>query len=348
MKGKGEGESPVSMNNKKNVKAAYKQKCRVAKTLTVLESVEDKFSRQFNIPLENLSHEFTTNIALTSKFNEDSGISCDNIGNWNGDSDINWNAIPECLVPSAGELDEDRSNRKQQQLTSLIFYVCQVINLLNNGALTLVDFGAGSGHSGLLIAHFFPTVRVILAERKAYSNQVALNRMEKCNLSNVLIYDGDINSILDAYSFDIGVSLHSCGQFTDIALQLCKKIGASFVLVPCCYGQIARPPPFYINGINISVPSVGLSCVDITPDDFKLIASGADYNVASNSDSVGTLDFQIAKRCMRLIDVDRLYQISQSSNVKYTTFALCSLFPLSCSPKNNVIVGITDKKMIDS
>jgi hypothetical protein len=35
----------------------------------------------------------------------------------------------------------------------------------------------------------------------------------------------------------------SCGLLTDIALHICNKYKASFVITPCCYGQIANPPP---------------------------------------------------------------------------------------------------------
>lgn len=38
--------------------------------------------------------------------------------------------------------------------------------------------------------------------------------------------------------FDIGVCLHACGVATDLVLQCCLDKNASFVICPCCYGNI--------------------------------------------------------------------------------------------------------------
>ena len=179
------------------------------------------------------------------------------------------------------------------------------------------------------------------------------------------------------------MSLHSCGLLTDFALELCLQSRASVVLSPCCYGQIAKPPPAFEDlktemppssletqseGI-ITIPK-GLSVVSTAAwskfhillngiDDKKLLEGSEDnitllkcfQSVASGADFANNFDdekaicltepFLLAKRCMRLIDYDRALSFLSSASklgCRYA-FRLTSLFPLSCSPKNDVIVG---------
>ncbi|CAM9708974.1 unnamed protein product, partial [Heterosigma akashiwo] len=47
--------------------------------------------------------------------------------------------------------------------------------------------------------------------------------------------------------------------------------------------------------------------------------------------------FQVAKKCMMIVDADRNSWAAEAAG--YST-SLESLFPLSCSPKNNLIVGV--------
>ena len=39
-------------------------------------------------------------------------------------------------------------------------------------------------------------------------------------------------------SFNLGMALHACGVATDLVLQRCLSVNASFVVCPCCYGSI--------------------------------------------------------------------------------------------------------------
>jgi hypothetical protein len=253
--------------------------------------------------------------------------------------------------------------------------------------------------------------------------QVARERIKKCHLSNVQIYLHDARDIVTSgyiSGFALGTSLHSCGQLTDIALDLCARSCASFVLSPCCYGQIAKPPPAFEvedndlvalgaeeeeggEGIittpenrvlaemqtmsqfhvlldtivapppaadvnedsgesdqksqsrQITHPFQGLAAPSSPQSPFQSIISGADF--ANNFDekdarsgrgghgSITTAlseSFLLAKRCMRLVDMDRcLHFLRRARHLCGASYQcrLTSLFPLSCSPKNNVVVG---------
>ena len=85
---------------------------------------------------------------------------------------LDWDTIPLDLDPAAGELNVLRTTRKRDQLASLIFLIEQEIYHRAEAEPTVIDFGAGSGHLGILIAHRNPHVKVVLVERKAYSIEV--------------------------------------------------------------------------------------------------------------------------------------------------------------------------------
>lgn len=209
--------------------------------------------------------------------------------------EIEWETLPIALDPAAGEIEKgsSRVTRKRQQVASLIQFVEEEIAFLraqrkvkdkvnNDSKLRIVEFGAGSGHVGLLLAFRNPDVHVTLCERKVYSVQVARERVASLGLSdNVDVFCGDLrdlpplqqvsscqsNTFSSSSSsssstssptppsssslssersiplFHIGIGLHCCGLLTDLALRMCCQEKASFVIVPCCYGQITNPPP---------------------------------------------------------------------------------------------------------
>ena len=250
--------------------------------------------------------------------------------------DIDWSLLPTSLDPAAGELQPDRAQRKRQQIMSLIHILERDIAPLYEN-MTVVDFGAGSGHLGLLFAFRNPSSNVILAERKEYCVEIAHDRIRSCQLSNVSVYSRDIRYVMDDLSFDVGVSLHSCGQLTDTALDICRKTQASFVITPCCYGQIASPPPSFVPDF-VNLPFEAFKYLsEISCDVFRAIASGADYN--SNEEHN-----PLAKQCMRIVNLDRMLSFCSVTSVPYQ-FYLASLVPLNCSPKNDVIVAINRYKL---
>lgn len=296
----------------------------------------------------------------------------------NSEKNIDWDAIHHCIDPESGELDIDRCNRKRNQISSLVNIIEReiehlMINRPSTGErpLTIVDFGAGSGHLGLLIACRNPKVHVILAERKEYSVNVARQRINLCQIQNVSIYNQDIRNLFDKESslidFEIGmgVSLHSCGLLTDIAIQLCVASKAPFVITPCCYGQIAKPPSDYCSIIASNEIALRLHRSKIVfqrdVSAMEIIASGADFSIGFESDFEHKEEFCLAKRCMRAIDIDRAIRVCESNcffsdetqlslekpekaiidngRSGYYTCSISSLRPITCSPKNNIIIG---------
>ena len=160
-----------------------------------------------------------------------------------------WGRVPSGLDPSDGELDEGRSARKRQQLGSMVAYVLPLIRADD----VVVDFGAGSGHLGLLLAWLRPDCHVVLVERKEYSAIYGRRRIAAMQLKNCEFFCGGIEEFgelqvvaeqppaaaptaMPRYGgrVDVGVAMHACGLLTDLAIDLCVQRGARFAFCPCC------------------------------------------------------------------------------------------------------------------
>jgi hypothetical protein len=65
--------------------------------------------------------------------------------------------------------------------------------------------------------------------------QVALTlahrRIQELKLKNVEIRLDDLQNVSSDWKFDVGLALHACGMLTDVVLERCLHIKASFVLV---------------------------------------------------------------------------------------------------------------------
>ena len=96
---------------------------------------------------------------------------------------VDWSAVPPALDPrneTCALHKPGRADRKRAQLASLVSHA---LGVLRAGDVC-VDFGAGSGHLGLLLAYLRPDCRVILVERKEYSVLQARARIATVALDN--------------------------------------------------------------------------------------------------------------------------------------------------------------------
>ncbi|CAK0898233.1 unnamed protein product [Prorocentrum cordatum] len=150
--------------------------------------------------------------------------------------DARWREAPAGLDPAEGELDEARAARKRDQVVGVAAYAMEAMPL---GA-RVVEFGAGSGHLGVLLAHLRPDASVVLVECKDYSVPVARQRIRGLGLGNCEVFHGTVDAFAASGApFDLAVGLHTCGLLADAVLALAVKRGAAACLVPCCYGQVA-------------------------------------------------------------------------------------------------------------
>ena len=143
-----------------------------------------------------------------------------------------WASLPPLVNPDSA-LPQARRARKQGQLESLALALVELARPGN----TLVDFCAGGGHLGLLLAHLLPDSTVHMVENKEESLARARARGLAMERPNSWFFQSN----LDYYRgrFAVGASLHACGLATDLVLRQCTAAGAAFVCCPCCYGGVA-------------------------------------------------------------------------------------------------------------
>ena len=205
-----------------------------------------------------------------------------------------------------------RLERKIEQLDNM---VAAVMDSVAEGD-TIVDFCSGGGHLGIVLAHLLPRCRVVMVDNKEESVRQARIRVAQLKYPNVSL----IQSNLDYFngSFDLGVALHACGVATDLVLQACLSNRASFVLCPCCYGNLALELP-------VQYPQSRLYRErSILSPDFAHLARGADHVTA------------IGRLCMAAVDLDRIAR----ANEEGYRVSLKKLKPDSCTPKHDLIIGL--------
>jgi len=187
---------------------------------------------------------------------------------------------------------------------------------LSDNVLTIVDFCSGAGHLGIILAHEFPQCKVVIVEAKWGSLRFAQQRIHALNLTNTTLCLTHLKGFIG--TFDIGVSLHACGSLTDMIIAKCVRSHAAVVSSPCCYGKI-QPSS------NLSYPQ-SRHFREVRSDCFIKIAKMADCEY-DNEDP------------MCAVDVDRTMYLG---DVGYRFVTLHKLKPLTCSPKNNLIVAYID------
>ncbi|XP_064306120.1 glutathione S-transferase C-terminal domain-containing protein isoform X2 [Phalacrocorax carbo] len=232
---------------------------------------------------------------------------------------LDWTNLPSAVSPGEGKMSRDRALRKQQQLNNL---VAAVTKLAKPGDV-IVDFCSGGGHVGIVLAHMMPSCQVVLIENKELSLIRAKDRSDELGLNNIWF----IQANLDYFNgtFNIGVALHACGVATDMVIEHCIKARAAFVISPCCYG-------FIQNTMKFKYPR---------SHQFKEILSYKEHMILCRFADQTAVQLPperrlIGKQCMGLVDLDRAW----AAEAHNYSVQVISMEPESCSPKNNMFVGI--------
>ncbi|XP_035180872.1 glutathione S-transferase C-terminal domain-containing protein isoform X2 [Oxyura jamaicensis] len=232
---------------------------------------------------------------------------------------IDWTNLPSAVSPGEGKMSSDRALRKQQQLNNL---VAAVTKLVKPGDV-IVDFCSGGGHVGIVLAYMLPSCQVVLIENKELSLIRAKDRSDELGLNNISFIQANLDYFKG--TFNIGVALHACGVATDMVIEHCIKARAAFVISPCCYG-------FIQNTVKFKYPR---------SNQFKEILSYKEHMILCRFADQTAVQLPperrlIGKQCMGLVDLDRAWA-AEGSNY---SVQVISMEPESCSPKNNMFVGI--------
>ena len=101
---------------------------------------------------------------------------------------------------------------------------------------------------------------------------------------------------------------------------------SSFVICPCCYGGIRSTT-------DILYPkSIPFHC--LTPEEYHLLAHSADQTCKDQDSEYN----KQGKNSMILIDLDRKLHAMETGY--YESVKILTMCPRTCSPKNNMIVGL--------
>ena len=155
-----------------------------------------------------------------------------------GEAFVDWSTLHPVLDPGGASnkaaLPAQRAARKRAQIAELLSWATE---LLPHGG-TAVDFCAGSGHVGLVLAAVRPDAVVYIVEKKALHCELAKERAHMAGLTNAIVCNCELSDFTTP--FDVGLGLHACGPATDLIHSLCLAASASYVLAPCCYGFISK------------------------------------------------------------------------------------------------------------
>ncbi|XP_058405831.1 glutathione S-transferase C-terminal domain-containing protein isoform X3 [Diceros bicornis minor] len=217
---------------------------------------------------------------------------------------LDWNSLPAAVSPKEGKMSSDRALRKQQQLNNLVYVVTHQARPGDR----IVDFCSGG---------------VTLIENKELSLIRAKKRSEELGLSNIWFIQANMEYFTGM--FNIGVALHACGVATDMVIEQCIKTRASFVACPCCYG-------FVQNTSKFNFPKSEQFKKTLSYKEHMILCRFADQTAVQ----LPPQRRLTGKQCMCLVDLDR----ARAAEERGYSVQVISMEPESCSPKNNMIVGV--------
>lgn len=225
--------------------------------------------------------------------------------------------------PTGGKLPTKRIDRKTHQLECL---ANEVIALAKPGHI-IVDFCSGTGHLGILLAFLLPKCTIYLLENKEESQQLAMDRVRRLGLKNVVYFRCNLDYF--KAPFDIGVSLHACGVATDIVLEKCFAHRAKFVCCPCCYGKLYEFDRIRYPRSRVFQES------ELLLKEYLCLAHCADQTHDLDNSRTNVEKSHQGFYCMDIIDKDRLLQAEELGySVTHKR-----LKPENCTPKNRLLIG---------
>jgi hypothetical protein len=163
-------------------------------------------------------------------------------------------------------------------------------------------------------------------------------------IPNLYTFHGSIETY--SRNFDVGVALHACGEASDVTLRACARVGANFVVSPCCVGKLHRNRrnPYIYHATAGNVPTITYpqstiisNCLQ-EEDLWNDLVRAADY---SDLMQVRTPRNATRRTAKALLETDRLLFMKEQYG--YQT-ALTRMDPWESSPKNDILLGWHDDK----
>lgn len=250
-----------------------------------------------------------------------------------------WRAHESSSDVVAPGVPPQRAARKRSQLVALLRVIAPF--LLARPQANVVDFCAGCGHVGLLVAALFPAASITLVDIREVALRIAQTRAKAAGLVNVQTRQCSVDELPADVPCDIALALHACGSASDLVLSVAKQRRAAVVVAPCCVGAVASPRlqltivdgdvcrQSNITDTDPEPRSSELASV-VTAEEFSLLARAADYSELKN----GCDHWRgIAKM---LVEQDRLAMLKDAG---FRNVTLVKMRPEDCTPKNDMLVA---------
>ena len=153
------------------------------------------------------------------------------------------------ILTRDGKMNQD-SRRKLKQVYHLYQFIEPLLeDVRSNGAISLVDHGAGKSYLGFILYDlFFKTLKdashiygietreELVVHSRELARQLDFDGMSFLNLS---VAESIASDKLPA-KVDVVTALHACDTATDDAIQFAlQKQAKHIVLVPCCQAEVA-------------------------------------------------------------------------------------------------------------
>jgi hypothetical protein len=154
------------------------------------------------------------------------------------------------ILTRDGKINQD-SRRKLKQVNHLTQFMSSAINTIleqRDGALTLVDHGAGKSYLGFMLYDRYlqnkPQAQIygietraeLVTQSQALATRLGFHGMHFLNLAVAEA----VHSPALPETIDIVTALHACNTATDDAIDFAlHKRASTIVLVPCCQAEVA-------------------------------------------------------------------------------------------------------------
>ncbi|KAL7478624.1 hypothetical protein ACHAW6_004380 [Cyclotella cf. meneghiniana] len=248
--------------------------------------------------------------------------------------------------------------RKEVQLANLIHCVLALasktyeIDRGSKHTIRIVDFAGSTGHLAVPLALLLHHCEVVCVDLKKWSlvngclddkatDQATIHKSEKAKatvmLPNLSTYCGSIQSY--PYLFDIGISLHACGEASDWVLRKCLQQNASFVICSSCCER--RGTRTFIIALEEMIRRY----------DILRITKAADYSELGDLRKPRNACQKVAKSS---VEWDRILFAGEGLQTKDRTdfngrnggyVVLTCMLPWEASMKNDIIIGWCNGKV---
>ena len=286
---------------------------------------------------------------------------------------LDWSQCPAEIDPMRGggiQKGTSRGERKQAAVEAFLFVVKVALLEDNNEATTLqqqfvADLGCGAGNLSIPLAWWLQKQgfgvlgidingqALDMLEKRASRAQIPIETLEK-DLLALLSLNGEESSkgekhpLLDCAAV---VSLHACGAASDLSMEAAVLHNLPFAISPCCIGSVnksrslpgsmpalspgersARPP-------ELSYPRSTWLNDSVSLDEYKLLASAADYGVGTSNKELDKQEISRQWRCRmakQIIETDRL-QWAEEKGYCIRLLEMPRIGPLY--PKRELLLG---------